>query len=95
MQSSATKVKLKSVACSSETGTHWSSRTASSVGGDADGTNLQCLGINADVQAFATGAGPHAVLFALPLAFAQELDARGVHQQVLPRWTALVRHLHI
>lgn len=56
-------------------------RIADVVGGHADGSHLQRLGINA--------AGQLAPLTA------QELDARGVEQQIQPIRTEAIRYLHI
>jgi len=44
------------------------------VGSHADGPDLQCLGINANLQLARLAAPFRSMLFALPLAFAQELD---------------------
>ena len=48
-------------------------RIADVVGGDADGSHLQCLGIDTDVQLAPLMSTFRAMLFALPFAFAQEL----------------------
>ena len=54
------------------------------VGGHADGPYLQRLCVNTDVQFAPLAAALGSMLFALPLAFAKELDARGIDQQVQP-----------
>jgi hypothetical protein len=56
-------------------------RIADVVGGHADGSHLQRLGINADVQLAPLTSTFRAMLL-LPFAFAQELDARAGVQQI-------------
>lgn len=64
-------------------------------GGDADSPHLQCLGIDADMQCAPSTAALRAVVFSLPLAFSQELDACGANQQVQAGGAKPVHHLHI
>lgn len=49
-------------------------RIADVVGGHADGSHLQCLDIDADVQLAPLTPRFGSVLFTLPFTFAQELD---------------------
>lgn len=56
------------------------------VAGDLDGPDLQGLCVDPEMDLAPLALVLGTMLFALPLAFAQELDARAVRQQVQRRW---------
>ena len=69
-------------------------RVSHAVVGDLDGPNLQRVPVNAQMHLAPLPSVLGPVFLALPFAFAQELDARAVYQQVQCRGAGPVGQLH-
>ena len=70
-------------------------RITHAVVGHLNGPNLQCLGVNAQVHRAPLTPIVSSMLLAFPFAFAQELDAGAVHQQLQRRFARLVAELDL